>query len=390
MEKIKSYFNTQLRKDLYFEDIIEENYPVILDAFENNKIIETEDKNIMFYYGLYYITKNDIEKIRFFYDKLITDGNDKAILNLAYYYYIDKKFQLMKNYYLKAIERKNNEAMFSLGSYYAIQDDVENMKKYYFMATKNGNPDALRCIGNYYRSKNMFNEMNLYYLKAISNGDSWAMCELGIYYFNRDKKLMKKYLLMAHEAGNIKGYSMLGTYYYALRKIEKMLVILNYCVEKNDEHAMTTLGKYYEEIEDFENMKKYYFMAINRFDKTALIFIIKYYDEVEKDYSKLKHYLKMFYSNEPIENSTYERHITQVNKIESFLSKDGKCIICNDNGEVKQPCHENDLICEKCLFNSWKNNVLIPCSLCRRKIYNYLQNFLYVHRGNRLLPNPNK
>jgi len=274
----------------------------------------------------------------------------------------------MKKYYLMAIEKKNNEAMCSLGTYYADQDDTDNMKKFYFMAAINGNPDALRCMGNYYRRRNMYKEMNTYYLKAIANGDSYAMCELGMYYFIQDKKLMKKYLLMAHEAGNVKGYSMLGTYYYSIRKINKMLDILNYCVDKNDEHAMTTLGKYYEEQEDYENMKKYYIMAIDKFDRTALFFIIRYYDKIEKDYSKIKQYLKMFYSYESIENNEYDNHIEKINTIESFPTKDGKCIICNEIGEVKQPCHENDLFCEKCLFDSWKNNICIPCSFCRRKI----------------------
>jgi len=92
MEKIKSYFYINLRQDLCFEDIVDENYPIILDAFENNNIIETENKNIMFYYDLYYFTKKNVKKIKYYYDKLISNGNDKAIVNLAYYYYIEKTF----------------------------------------------------------------------------------------------------------------------------------------------------------------------------------------------------------------------------------------------------------------------------------------------------------
>lgn len=62
MEKIKSYFGIQLSKDLYFEDIYDGNLSIILDAFDHNKIVETENSNIIFYYGLYYMLKKKQKK----------------------------------------------------------------------------------------------------------------------------------------------------------------------------------------------------------------------------------------------------------------------------------------------------------------------------------------
>src|SRR5438132_515423 len=80
---------------------------------------------------------NDICKIHnLFYNDIIDDENNSAIVNLYYgwYNYYKKNYSEMLKYYLLSVDQNNSYAMINLGLYYKGQKNYSEMEKYLLMA----------------------------------------------------------------------------------------------------------------------------------------------------------------------------------------------------------------------------------------------------------------
>ena len=176
---------------------------LIYDLYFNNKkykINSSHSSNLFLYYGNYYKSRQNFEKMIKYYQKAIKKNNSSAMNNLALYYEQRWEFDDMTKYYLMAIENDNISSMYNLGLYYKWQRNFVDMRKYFLMAIEKGHLKAMNRLGDYYKETKDYENMMQYYLMAIKKGNSMAMNNLGIYYKEqKDYENILKYHLMACE-----------------------------------------------------------------------------------------------------------------------------------------------------------------------------------------------
>ncbi len=66
---------------------------------------------------------------------------------------------------------------------------------------------------------------------------------------------------MAAEENNSNACCNLGSYYYRIGEVEKMIKYYILSIQLGNNIAMCNLGEYYEHIHNYENMIKYYLLA---------------------------------------------------------------------------------------------------------------------------------
>ena len=177
------------------------------DKIKNNNFNFKEHVKLLCVIGsLCYIHKK-YNKMIYYYNIAINNGNVSAMNKLGHYYYdVKKNYSEAVKYFKMAIDKGNANAMHNLGYYYDdIEKDYVNAIKYYMMAIDKGNACAMNNLGLYYYhiEKDYVNAIK-YYMMAIDKGNLDALNNLGIYYYNIEKDYVNaiKYYIMAINNGN--------------------------------------------------------------------------------------------------------------------------------------------------------------------------------------------
>jgi len=85
---------------------------------------------------------------------------------------------------MEEITKIYSKAMFKVSNHYYNIEDYEQMKKYCLLAIDAGNTMAMFNLGRYYKECENNHELFMkYHLMAINEGDTDAIVSLGIYYY---------------------------------------------------------------------------------------------------------------------------------------------------------------------------------------------------------------
>jgi TPR repeat protein len=189
IDKIKQYLCHQNIPDTLLIEIPESLINIVYDLFFQNIKLSNipNNKELYYFYGLYYMINNDdtnfekcmtksyelglghgayilgktkmnqkkYEEMEEYYTKAIELGNISAINDMAYYnHYITKNHALAKQYYNEAIEKGNIQAMYNIGYLCHEIGDIDNMLKWWKLATTKGSSQASYSLGVYYENIN--------------------------------------------------------------------------------------------------------------------------------------------------------------------------------------------------------------------------------------------
>ena len=173
-----------------FDKIISNFLLLLIDETDPTKIA-----SISYWLGRFYIDYNrNVEKMKYYYELAIENGNTGALNDLALYYEEINDFEMMKYYYELAIEQGSETAMYNLGKYYECKGNDEMAKKYYGMASEKGHSKSMFRLGIWYFYKGNHVLMKKYYGMAIEKGHDTAKEQLKRYYvhfFSGDEELME-------------------------------------------------------------------------------------------------------------------------------------------------------------------------------------------------------
>ncbi len=126
----------------------------------------SNDSRILFWYGLYFLTKYECSRAKKYLLIAFENGSSSAAVSLGNYRNKMGDYESMKRYYLMAIEKGNDYAMNNLGHHYYKKKDYENMKKYFLMAIEKGNSNAMYNLAYYYMDQKDYENMKKYFLMA--------------------------------------------------------------------------------------------------------------------------------------------------------------------------------------------------------------------------------
>jgi TPR repeat protein len=129
--------------------------------------------------------------------------------------------------------------------------------------------------------------------------------------------LMKKYLMMAIELGNVKSMNKLANYYKIIVKdYVEMTKYYMMAIELGDTYAMNSLAYYHKTVtKDYVLMEKYYMMAIELGDTSAMNNLAYYHKNVTKDYVLMEKYymmaIELGYTNAMNNLAYYHKTVTK-------------------------------------------------------------------------------
>ena len=249
---------------------------------------------------------------------------------------------LLKTYDLKEIGNKTNEELYEISLYFLMKENYLEMIKYLKMASNKNDLKSIKLLGLYY----LYVEDNSksgarYLLNANGLGDNDSLYRLVEYFYKK-----------RHDTNNNSSYII----YYM------MAAGIGYVP------SMHYLGKYYEKVR-FNDVKmlEYYKMAIQGGNERSISRLIRYYKE-DDDYDKIKELIESLGLLKEIFRKTGCWDTKKAIKIYSYEKAEGECSICYNTDGVRKPCHENHLICEKCLFNLKCRMPEFTCCICRKSI----------------------
>lgn len=138
------------------------------------------------------------------------------------------------------------------------------IKKYLQISVNGGNVDAMQYLGGYYYSHDDPDNMIKYTLMAINGDNVDAMYQLARHYeMENDIENMIKYCTMAAERGHVKAIHNLIIYYGDQKDECNMYRYYTMAAKHGDIDAMFILAHYYHRHEDYANMMKYLFMTLD-------------------------------------------------------------------------------------------------------------------------------
>lgn len=271
-----------------------------IDFFLKYYLLAENQKDPMsqFVLGVFYSSKNDIEKSNFYF-QLAEEHNDSGVqLRLGNLYkdgiHKEKDIKKAINYYLLASKQNNPFAHFMLGKFYfeGIYLNKDDDKAFYYLnlAAESNDPEILANIGALFINIDI--EKAIYYLKLASDlnykdsltllgyiysketripkdinkaiyyfsraselNDSRAQYQLGLIYENgigikQDINLAVKYYLQAHFQNNTDASFRLGMIFYEGKYIKKNINKALYffgIAQQNKSYAGYNLGYIYLE-----------------------------------------------------------------------------------------------------------------------------------------------
>ncbi len=158
----------------------------ILSKNNLDNIIDTNNRNILYYIGLIYCYKfNKIEEAKLYLLKAIELNNNSAMGIYAEILIKENKVEEAKKYLLMAIKLNNSDAMNSYAILLKEENKLEEAKKYYLMAINLNNNNAMNNYGLILEEENKIEEAKLYYLKAIELNNIYAINNYKINYKNK-------------------------------------------------------------------------------------------------------------------------------------------------------------------------------------------------------------
>lgn len=273
---------------------------------ELNYIVNDEIKNIgeKYYQIAKYFNPTNNEPLMIKYYKLAYKKlNSNSMYELGEYYKEIQNIPLMLECFIKALRLQNIKSFEVLGDYYWDRKKFIDSAKYYLDgincdSTLLTNSKITLRLGIYYETIKINHKLCVkYYELSVKENNTTSMINLGLYYRNeKNYLLMKEYLLMALNNGNMEAANYLGLHYQNV-EIDYNLMKIYYLagIDIGNIDCINNLAFYYKNIEkDFELMKKFYERGSNNNNSPISMFELgHYYQYIEKDYKLMKYYYKM-------------------------------------------------------------------------------------------------
>ncbi len=189
-------------------------------------IQEVQNGVVMLYYGAYYKTKGDYDRMIAYYMQAIQLGNTVAMNNLASHYDSTIEHFRAMEYRLLAIEHGNFDSLDSVVWQYVLRREHSNVVKYCLMGIQHGHAKSMHQLAAHYGRVQDYTNAKKYHLMAIECGETGAMHDLAyIYKRSHDYEQAMKYWSQMVDHGN----------YTSCR------TVLTMCMKKN----LITLGTNY-------------------------------------------------------------------------------------------------------------------------------------------------
>lgn len=235
-------------------DLRHEMYEYISDyivgIYNGEPIIDSEDPNILYWNGQYYINTNQNDKAYEQWEKGMLCNGSNCINALVYYYekydlYEDRAYELRSRaielnsyygtvnmgcyyfekedypmaieYWEKACEKDIRQGYYNLGMYYGvIEENNDKMLYYWEKGCEKMSVNCYHALGSYHYTK--MNNIDLameYWKKGIEMFSGTCALDIGTYHaLNNDNDLAKEYYHIGISFGNFQGYYYLGTLEY--------------------------------------------------------------------------------------------------------------------------------------------------------------------------------
>jgi len=334
MEQIEEYFSTY---GFFCKPMSQNTISNISKLLETNNMSISNDPETLYYYGLYFFTKENNKEMMEFLYMASTQNYHEASLEIAKYYLKNNNNNAI-TYFLLAENQGNNVAIKFLANQLKTEEynkkleikikqltlyalNYEEQKKYDLMKSslidlinmedtdalinfmifnKNNFANLFNClkIAITFNNNKIFYQIytKLYQTKDLqimldkfyTIASLWVKCAT---YCESDFGMMKFFLEKGIENG-CKDSMLKFAQYYRTKDYENMLKYYNMAIELGNRDAMYSLAHYYHLDNKYEEMLKYYMMAIELGCIQSMTNLGIFYGE-QNNFDEMKKYLEM-------------------------------------------------------------------------------------------------